>query len=113
MGRIIAALAVAMLVAGCSGTATASPADYSGMPGNGTYRMGGMDGKNWGLYTAGGGPGCKWSITSVSPYRDGQELNSGTVPRADIEPDGDTNLDGLIGDHRIVFMTNGCGAWHI
>lgn len=51
--------------------------------------MGGVDGKNWGVYTA-------------------------TVPAgSSIQPDGDVSTwTGMINDdHRIVFMTSGCGAW--
>ncbi|MDV3131223.1 hypothetical protein [Mycobacterium sp. 29Ha] len=85
------------------------------MPHNGTYEMGGMDGKDWGPYVAEGGPDCQWSIRSVAPYRPGIILDSGTLPQVNIQADGDVStFTGLIDDdHRIVFMTSGCGAWQL
>jgi hypothetical protein len=37
----------------------------------------------------------------------------GELVRASIQPDGDvsTFTGEIDNDHRIVFMTNGCGAW--
>lgn len=82
--------------------------------------MGGVDGKNWGVYTATvpAGSTCQWSIRSVAPYRGGEILDegqgeSGETVQASIQPDGDVSTwTGMINDdHRIVFMTSGCGAW--
>ena len=95
------------------------------MAGNGTHEMGGADGKNWGVWESDGttgvvpGKNCTWSIRSVAQYRPGIVLDEGEAPAGEIvqvsiEPDGDVNsFDGTIGDdnHRLVFMTNNCGAW--
>lgn len=104
-----------------SNTATSTPPrDYESMPGNGTFEMGGAGGKNWGVYTAtvpADSSGCQWSIRSVARYRPGLVLDEGAgtpggTVRVDIAPDGDVGmLDGMIGDHRLVFMTSGCGPW--
>lgn len=92
------------------------------MPGDGTYEMGGVDGKDWGLYESAGGSGpgpCTWSIRAVRRYDAAEELASGETPpgekvSVDIEPDGGVGVwDGMIGDHRIVFVTNNCGAWQV
>lgn len=88
------------------------------MPGNGTYEMGGMDGKDWGPYEATATGNCQWSIRSVARYRAGLILDEGTAApgetvRVNIQPDGDvSSTSGMIDDdHRLVFMTNGCGKW--
>lgn len=95
---------------------------YGTIPGNGTHQIGGMDGKNWGVYTATvpAGSTCQWSIRSVAPYRGGEILNegqagAGETVRASIQPDGSVSaITGLIDDdHRIVFMTSGCGSWEV
>lgn len=96
-----------------------APADeHTTMPGNGTYEMGGMDGKDWGPYEAVATGNCQWSIRSVARYRAGLILDEGTAApgetvRVNIQPDGDVSTwDGMIDDdHRLVFMTNGCGTW--
>lgn len=56
--------------------------------------------------------------TSVARYRPGLILDEGTAApgemvRVNIQADGDVSaLDGVIDDdHRLVFMTNGCGKW--
>lgn len=102
-----------------------TPAAYEFMPGNGTHEMGGVDGKNWGTWESDGttgvtpGTNCTWSIRSVAPNRGGEILEEGQTPSGqpatvNIQPDGGVStFDGTIGDdnHRIVFMTNNCGAW--
>ena len=77
--------------------------------------MGGVDGKNWGVYVANGGPNCEWSIRSVARYRPREILDRGTAPCVDIERDGDVDTwSGPIdNDHRIVVLTNGCSAWRL
>jgi hypothetical protein len=92
--------------------------DHTTMPGNGTHEMGGMNGRDWGVYEATATGNCQWSIRSVARYRPGLILDEGTAApgqtvRVNIQPDGDvSSWDGIIdGDHRLVFMTNGCGKW--
>jgi hypothetical protein len=99
-------------------TRTEVAPEHEFMPGNGTYQMGGIDGKDWGVWQSDGAEaGCEWSINAVRRYEGGELLDSGQgAPgehvRVDIEPDGGVGtLDGMIGDHRIVFMTNRCGPW--
>jgi hypothetical protein len=101
-------------------TAEAAPAagDHATIPGDGTHQMGGMDGKDWGVYQATAIGSCQWSIRSVAHYRPGLILDEGTAAsgepvRVNIQPDGDVStFDGTIDDdHRLVFMTNGCGKW--
>jgi hypothetical protein len=90
---------------------------YDEMPGDGTYQMGGMDGKNWGVWTAVAVEECTWSVRAVTPGAPGQVLNEGTAQRGErvrvaINPSGDVSLGGMVDDsYRVVFMTNGCGAW--
>lgn len=88
------------------------------IPGDGTHQMGGMDGKNWGTWEATATGDCQWSIRAVRSYAGGQVLDEGTAAagqsvRVNIQPDGKVSAtSGMIdGDHRIVFMTSGCGAW--
>ena len=84
----------------------------------GTYELGGIDGKNCGVWQADGAPSgvCKWSIRSVARYRGADILESrqaGTREKArvNIQADGDVDSwSGDIGVHRLVFMNN-CGAW--
>jgi hypothetical protein len=141
VGAIVAVVAVAFLAYQCghnsekqddsgpeSTTQAAAPTtpptveaeSHSVIPGNGTHNIGGMDGKDWGVYaaTVPAGSTCQWSIRSVAPYRPGEILDegqgaAGDVVRASIQPDGDvsTFTGEIDNDHRIVFMTNGCGAW--
>ncbi|SHQ74720.1 Uncharacterised protein [Mycobacteroides abscessus subsp. abscessus] len=94
------------------------PDSPSVMSGNGTFKLGGVEGKNWGVYEARATGNCQWSIRSVARYREGWILDSGTAATGekvtvDIQPDGDVNsFTGQINDdHRLVFMTNGCGIW--
>jgi hypothetical protein len=76
--------------------------------------MGGMDGKDWGVWQADGAPSgvCEWSIRSVARYRGADILESGQVgprekARVNIQAGGDVDSwSGDIGDHRLVFMTH-------
>lgn len=90
------------------------------MPGNGTHEMGGVDGKNWGVWEATAPGPCEWSIRAVRTYAAGEILDSGTAAagervQVNFQPDGEVStFSGLIyDDHRIVFMTSGCGEWHL
>jgi hypothetical protein len=124
-GCVVAMVAVSGQHDSSTGTTTpgqaAPPADdHATIPGNGTHQMGGMDGKNWGVYQATATGNCQWSIRSVASYRPGVVLDEGTAApgetvRVNIQPDGDVNTwDGTIdGDHRLVFMTNSCGKWQL
>jgi hypothetical protein len=96
----------------------ASADDHATIPGNGTHEMGGMDGKDWGVYETTATGNCQWSIRSVARYRPGLILDEGTAApgetvQVNIQADGDVGtFDGMIdNDHRLVFMTNGCGKW--
>ncbi|RIR68506.1 hypothetical protein [Mycobacteroides abscessus] len=95
----------------------ASADSPSVMSGNGTFNLGGVEGKNWGEYEATATGNCQWSIRSIARYREGWILDSGTAApgektKVNIQPDGDVNsFTGQIGDHRLVFMANGCGIW--
>lgn len=89
------------------------------MPGDGTYPMGGVDGKDWGFYqSTGGNQGtCSWSVRRVNPdagadILDSGEAAAGETSTVNIQPDGHVSIwDGTIDGSRIVFMTNNCGAW--
>ncbi|OBJ72300.1 hypothetical protein [Mycobacterium colombiense] len=94
--------------------------DHRTMARSGTYQMGGIDGKDWGVYQATATGNCEWSIRSVARYRAGLILDSGTAGpgetvRVNIQADGDvSSWSGEINnDHRLVFMTNGCGVWQL
>ncbi|WP_019972010.1 hypothetical protein [Mycobacterium sp. 141] len=112
---------VAVLVATSDDDSTTAPDpdDHSVMMGNGTFNLGGVDGKNWGVYEATATGNCQWSIRSVARYRPGLILDRGSAAPGEkvtvnIQPDGDVSaISGEIdSDHRLVFMTNGCGTWH-
>lgn len=98
-----------------------APSQYETMPGDGTYAMGGADGKNWGIWESFGGSAdnCQWSIRAVSRYTPGQVLDSGGTgtnlsTRVNIQPLPDSSgLTGEAHGFRVVFMTNGCGSWHL
>ncbi|GLP83640.1 hypothetical protein [Mycobacterium antarcticum] len=101
-------------------TTTTSFDTHDVMSHNGTWELGGMDGRDWGVYssTVPAGSTCTWSIRSVARYRPGIVLDEGTAGpgesvRVSIEPDGDVSaISGQIDDdHRLVFMTSGCGRW--
>ena len=96
------------------------PPEPEYMPRDGTYHMGGIDGKNWGIWESDGASGartCEWSVRRVNSDAGADILDSGeTKPgqktRVDIEPDGEANMwTGEIGGNRIVFLTNGCQPW--
>lgn len=94
------------------------PSEPSTIVGNGTFNLGGVDGKNWGAYEATATGNCQWSIRSVARYRSGLILDSGSAAPGEkvtvnIQADGDVSaVSGEIDDdHRLVFMTNGCGTW--
>ncbi|MGV7686363.1 hypothetical protein PJN34_19245 [Mycobacterium kansasii] len=97
------------------------PPPFKTMPGDGTYNMGGADGKDWGMWESSGGPAdnCQWSIRAVSRYTPGQVLDSGEAgmnqqTRVSIQPLPDSSgLTGEAHGFRVVFMTNGCGSWHL
>ncbi len=126
-GCVAVMVAVSAKITPPQGTTTpgqAAPAtppadDHATMPGNGTHEMGGMDGKDWGVYEATATGNCQWSIRSVARYRPGLILDEGAAApgetvQVNIQPDGDVGtFDGMIDDdHRLVFMTNSCGNWH-
>lgn len=101
-----------------SATEQPDPDDHATMVGNGTFNLGGMDGKDWGVYQATATGNCQWSIRSVARYRPGLILDEGTggpgeQVTVNVQPDGDVStFSGEIDDdHRLVFMTNGCGTW--
>lgn len=96
------------------------PPPFKTMPGDGTYNMGGADGKDWGIWeSSGGSANCQWSIHAVSRYTPGQALDSGGAGmnqqvRVSIQPLPDSS--GVTGEShgfRVVFMTNGCGSWRL
>lgn len=96
------------------------PPPFKAIPGDGTYNMGGADGKDWGIWeSSGGSANCQWSIHAVSRYTPGQVLDSGGADmnqqvRVSIQPLPDSS--GLTGEShgfRVVFMTNGCGSWRL
>lgn len=97
--------------------AQASSNDYDSIPANGTHQMGGMDGKNWGVWSATAAGDCTWSVRAVFPDAPGEVLQEGTATagervRVVINPPGDVDLDGMVDDtYRLVFMTSGCGPW--
>lgn len=100
---------------------TASPTvkPHETMPGDGTYNMGGIDGKSWGVWESSGGPAdnCQWSIRAVSRYTPGELLDSGAAgmgqrARVNIQPlPYSSALTGEAHGFQVVFMTNGCGSW--
>lgn len=101
-----------------------TPNAWEYIAGNGTHQMGGMDGKNWGEWVSDGtgkqSVACTWSVVSVADDRPGEVLDEGESPAGQpvtvsIQPDGDVSMGGSIGPdkHRLVFMTNNCGAWRI
>lgn len=102
-------------------TAPAAPSPHRYMPGDGYHNMGGIEGKDWGVWRSAGGSGpCEWSIRLVNPYSGALILEEGTAGPgqpavAEVWPPGDTSaISGKIdGDMRVVFATHGCGAWKL
>lgn len=97
-----------------------SISQYQTMPGDGTYSMGGIDGKDWGVWQSTGGAGiCDWSVRAVNRYTAGRVFDSGEVgpntpTRVSIQPLGDTSsITGEGHGSRLVFMTSGCGSWRL
>lgn len=98
--------------AGSTSPSTSSQA-WKVMAGNGTHPMGGMDGKNWGVWTATPPTPCEWSIRAVRTYAAGEILNEGSaepgVPvRVNIQADGNVgNAPGI--DPGALFVVEGPG----
>lgn len=100
--------------------APSAPPTHETMPGDGTYSIGGIDGKDWGVWESVGGAdnhGCQWSIRAVNRYTAGQILDSGETgvnlqTRVNIQPLPDSSsITGESHGFRVVFMTSGCGSW--
>ncbi|CAN5149099.1 hypothetical protein BH09ACT8_BH09ACT8_59040 [soil metagenome] len=101
--------------------ATSTPtltAEYELMAGDGYHKMGGADGKSWGVWESTGSPTpCTWSIRLTSPYTGATILDEGQAlpsqpTRVSINPPGDTSfLTGEINGGRTIFQTQGCGSW--
>lgn len=99
---------------------TAAPRPHQAMPGDGNHPMGGVDGKDWGLWqSTGSSTPCEWSIRVTSPDSGATVLDSGQgAPgqpvRVSIQPFGDVStMTGEIDGQRMVFQTTGCGAWRL
>lgn len=134
-GSVAAVILGAMLWEGCTKDAdtrsTSTPettttlkapvvSEFEVMPGDGTYNMGGMDGKNWGTWASvPQATGCVWSVRAVNPQAPAMELDSGMAEpteraRVTINPPGDVSLGGDIdGTYQVVFITRGCGSWRL
>jgi len=94
------------------------PYPHQTMPGDGWHLMGGVDGKDFGLWEASGSTTpCKWSIRATHPYSAAQILREGeSAPgqraQANIVPFArPSSITGEIDDYRVGFQTNGCGSW--
>ncbi len=102
-----------------SPTTTATPPE-SIMLGNGTYNMGGIDGKYWGIWSTGPVPSrCVWSIVAQSGYSPASVLDHGIsepgeIAQVNIQPLGDSSaLTGESHGIRLRFITSGCGTWRL
>lgn len=128
LGFLMVLIGAFLAMGACMTVLVATTADKPGqqagtdspsvMSGNGTFKLGGVEGKNWGVYEARATGNCQWSIRSIARYREGWILDSGSAATGEkvtvhIQPDGDVNsFTGQIdGDHQLVFMTSGCGTW--
>ena len=120
--KVVAVVAATVLtLVGCSETTTAqdttstkqttpAPQPWKTMSGDGTHEMGGVGGKNWGVWESGGAKaaeGCEWSVRMIDPYGPAVILDEGSAAvgeraRVAINPVGDANL---------VFVTSGCQPW--
>lgn len=77
---------------------------------SGTHEMGGMNGKNWGVWETGGArgdDGCNWSVRMIDPNGPAIVLDEGTAGRGEnvrvvVNP---------IRGEKLVFMTSGCETW--
>lgn len=94
------------------------PYPHQTMPGDGWHLMGGVDGKDWGLWEAtGSSVACKWSIRATHPYSAAEILREGeSAPgqraQANIVPFArPSSITGEIDGYRVGFQTNGCGSW--
>ncbi|MGQ9349721.1 hypothetical protein [Mycolicibacterium gilvum] len=103
-----------------SRTISSGPDPHEVMNGDGYHKMGGIDGKNWGVWLTPRAPTeCTWSIRLTSPYTGATILNEGHAPpgqgvRVSIQPPGDvSSISGEIDGGRVVFQTTGCGAWRL
>lgn len=91
-------------------SATSALPPYEAIPGDGTYPVGTIDGKNFGIWQSSPAPAeCIWSIVAKDNYEPVVVLDHGTgipgeVARANVQPKG---------DHPILFITHGCGTWHL
>ncbi|GJO17870.1 hypothetical protein NJB1507_08390 [Mycobacterium marinum] len=101
-------------------TTTTTSRPYETMPGNGTYNMGGVDGKDWGVWGSDATPSvCIWSIVANSAYSPASILDHGRVEpgeaaQVNIQPLGDTSsITGESHGVRLKFITNGCGSWRL
>ncbi|MGV0618179.1 hypothetical protein ABQE58_25125 [Mycolicibacterium elephantis] len=100
-------------------TTTKAPYPHQVMAGDGYHNMGGIDGKDWGIWQSSGGPECTWSIRLTSPYTGATILREGTAPpnqspRVSIQPPGDvSSITGEIDGGRVIFQTHGCGSWRL
>ena len=96
-----------------------APYPHQVMDGDGYHNIGGIDGKDWGIWESTGSPQpCQWSIRLTSPYAGATVLREGNSPpntptRASIQPPGDvSSITGQTdGGGRVVFQTHGCGRW--
>ena len=86
---------------------SAAPSPWKLIEGDGTHKMGGLDGKYWGVWQARNPSGsCVWSVRLVRPHTGALVLDEGdgTAARVSVQP-----VDG----GRVVFMTSGCGTWRM
>lgn len=101
-------------------TTSRAPYEHQHMPGNGYHNIGGVDGKDWGVWQSTGSPQpCSWSIRLTDPYGPATILREGTADpgqsvRVTINPPGDvSSISGVVKatGGRVVFQTSGCGSW--
>ncbi|OBB33578.1 hypothetical protein A5792_10675 [Mycolicibacterium peregrinum] len=85
---------------------------WKSMPNDGTFKMGGVDGKNWGVWKSDGAradDGCEWSIRVIDPNGPAIVLDEGTTGR---NQNAQVAINPVKGAN-IVFVTNGCQPWSI
>lgn len=91
-------------------TSAAEAEPWKSIPNDGTHKMGGVGGKNWGVWESAGAradDGCEWSVRMIDPQGPATILDEGTAGKGEratvaINPVGDANL---------VFVTSGCQPW--